>query len=334
MTWILGVALLGPLVQEGNPTPDSVRLKNGDVISGGITGLLEGVLTVATPYSKEVKIDVAQIQGIATAKAVVVLLVDGELLKGTLVAGKEGEIVVQSELAGPTRAIALANVKAINPPEEKPARYQGFVALGGSHSSGNTDRTTVSLSAEATRRTEDDRISFRLLWNYGEERDRLTIRNTFAGIQYDYFFSKRFYGYLGTELYVDEFKDLDLRTIGSLGAGYQAIDEATLSLFCEAGIAYINENFKVAADEDTVAVRLAGKVAWTPTEGITFSDSLTIYPKFEGGVLVRNEAGVTMKLWEGWALKFSNILDYNSEPPGTTKKSDWLWLLSLTYTFG
>lgn len=331
MTLLIG--LLCASAAYSQDAADQVTLKNGDTISGTVVGILNGVLTVVTPYSKEIKIDVAQIKGITTGKSAAVLLSDGALLKGKLVAGKEGEIMVQSDLAGPTTSIALAQVKAINPPENPPARYTGSIALGSSHSTGNTERTTVSLSADATRRTDDDRISARFLWNYAEESDRLTARNIFVGLKYDYFFSKYGYGYAGMELYSDEFRDLDLRTVGTIGAGWQALDEPDMSLFLEAGLAYINENFETAVDEDTLAARLAGKFTWTFWDGLVFSDHLTVYPKFEGGYLLRNEAGISTNLSAGWGLKFSNILDYNSDPPGTTKETDLLWLLSLTYTF-
>lgn len=314
--------------------PDVVVLKNGDTISGTLVGSAEGVLIVTTEYAKEIKISLAHVRSITTSKSVNVLLADGELLKGRLAAGQEGQVVVQSDEAGPTKSIELARVTAFNPPEKKPAKYQGSIGLAASLASGNTDRISVALAAEASRRSENDRFSLRFLWNYAEEKDATTSRNVFAGLKYDYYFSPAWYGYLGAEFYRDSFKDLNLRSVGSAGLGWQAIEKSDLSLSLEAGLAYINENFFTIEDTDTLALRLAGRVSWTFCPGVTFTDLLTVYPKFDGGFLLRNEAGLTTTLGGGWALKFSNILDYTSDPPPATEDLDLLWLLGITYTFG
>lgn len=333
---MLALVALWALSQD---KPDVVVLKNGDTISGSIVHLLEGVLTVRTEYSKEVKIEAAKIRSLATSKPVTVELVDGEVLKGRLQAGAEGRIVVVSDLAGKTIEIEMAKVKAINPPPVVPAKYRGAVAVGATLSEGNTDRFTFAVSAEAERRTADDRISFRFLFNYAEEADVRTARNLFAGLKYDYFFSKQFYAYLEGSLFSDTFKDLELRATASVGVGYQWIETEELAFSTEAGIAYLSNNFDESEDISEVAMRLAANFRWKITDGITFTDAFVVFPFREGGeILVRNEASLAIGLgnWLGgtWALKFANIIDFDSNPSDDFKRTDVLWLLALQYTFG
>lgn len=319
--------------------PDVVTLQNGDTIRGTIVGLSGGVLTITTEYSKEIKIDATKIRSVATSKSATVELVDGEILKGKLKADEKGKLVVESDVAGQTKAIDLAQVKAINPPPVVPAKYRGAVALGGMLSRGNTDRMAITFSAEAERRTEDDRISLRFLWNYSEDDGVRSARNVFAGLKYDYFFSKWVYAYLSGELYSDEFKDLDLRATASLGIGWNVVDRPDLAWSLEGGIAYLSNNFDDGDDNSEIAMRAASLLRWQITEGVTFTDLMVAYPfREEMEFLWRNEATIAVALgaWLGgnWALKFSNILDYDSEPSGDAERLDVLWLLSLQYTFG
>jgi len=56
------------------------------------------------------------------------------------------------------------------------------VTAGGYLQSGNIDRAGGSFSAEALRRTEDDRFKLRYLFNYAEEDDKVTTRNHYGEI--------------------------------------------------------------------------------------------------------------------------------------------------------
>lgn len=319
--------------------PDLVTLQNGDTIRGTILALQGGVLTITTEYSKEIKIDATKIRSIVTSKPATVELVDGELLKGKLKAGKNGTLVVESDVAGQTKEMEFGKVKAINPPPVVAAKYRGAIALGAMMSRGNTDRTAVVFSADAERRTEDDRLSLRFLWNYAEDDGVRSARNVFGGLKYDYFFSKWVYGYLSGELYADEFKDLDLRATASLGVGWNVVEYPYLAWSLEGGIAFISNNFDEGEDNSEVAMRAASMLRWQIAEGVVFTDLMVAYPfREEMEFLWRNEATIAVALgaWLGgnWAIKFSNILDYDSEPSGDAERLDVLWLLSLQYTFG
>jgi putative salt-induced outer membrane protein YdiY/small nuclear ribonucleoprotein (snRNP)-like protein len=318
---------------------DVVELKNGDRITGTVVGVDKGVLTMTTEYAKEIKIELAKVKSITTSKPATVELADGEILKGTLSAGADGKLVVTSEVAGKSAEIDLAKVSRINPPEEVPAKFRGSVGIGALVARGNTDRIAVTVAADAERKTDDDRLSFRFLWNYAEDDGVRSARNVFAGLKYDYFFSKWVYAYVTGELYSDEFKDLDLRAIGTVGLGWLAVDKEDYDLSFEAGVAYVSNNFDEGEDNAEVAARLAMQVVWKITEGVTFKEHLVMYPlREEGEWLARNELSLLVALgdWLGgkWGLKFSNVLDYDSEPSGDRERLDVLWLLSLQYAFG
>ena len=184
-------------------------------------------------------------------------------------------------------------------------------------------------------RTAVDRFSLRFLWNYAEENDVRTARNTFGSLKYDYMLSKDFYGYVAADFLSDEFRDLDLRATGGGGGGYLALDQKDMTLRGELGVSVLSENFKVAKDDQRLTGRLAAKFSWTISETIKLSEHITAFPSLEDSqVQIRNEFGVTNAIGHGWSLSFSNVLDHNSDPPPGIRKTDVLWLVSLQYTFG
>src|SRR5262245_63656743 len=83
---------------------DTVKLKNGDRITGKVVNLLEGKLTIKTDAMGEIKIDVAQIDTIATDEPLSIDLPDGSHLNGKAVESKDGVFAVDTG-GGTPRAV-------------------------------------------------------------------------------------------------------------------------------------------------------------------------------------------------------------------------------------
>ncbi|HEY6008606.1 MAG TPA: DUF481 domain-containing protein, partial [Geobacteraceae bacterium] len=198
---------------------DEIVLDNGDRFTGTVTALTDGMVTLTSEYAEPIKIKKGRITAISTDKPVELHLATGEVIKGKLKTGSDGLVVVDQGDGRTASGIALKNVTAINPPPV--GKWTGSVSLSGNLQTGNTDRSGFSFGAEALRRGDADRFSMRFLYNIAQEDDQMTTRNAFGALQYDYFFTKRFYGYLGVELLNDKFKDLNLRTVVGPGVGYQ-----------------------------------------------------------------------------------------------------------------
>jgi len=218
----------------------------------------------------------------------------------------------------------LNNAEAADDTPYEPAVWKGNVTAGGNFQTGNTDRFNAAIGADALRKSDKERYSLNFLFNYSEEDGRNTAESYY-----------RIYGYIGLELLKDKFKDLSLQTVLGPGAGYQLWDEEKRSLSVEGGISYFSDNYIVAEDNDYITARLAGDVMYKLLTSLTFTDHLIIYPSLEdfGNFQLRNEATVATPLASGWALKFINILEYNSDPPADIKNTDLNWILSMQYSF-
>ena len=311
---------------------DEVVVETGDRLTGKVIRLQDKTLTFKTPYAEPVKIKKATVTSIATDEPVAVRLMSGEILKGKLRTDENGRIIVEP---GPERepVVVFWNmIQSINPP---PAVWKGNITAGGTRQTGNTNRLSGSFGFEGSRKTQKDRVGLRFLYNYAEEDDILTSRNTYGSLKYDYYVSSKLYTYVAIEMLSDEFKDLNLRTIVGPGMGYQFWSGDAMSLLFELGVTYFSEDYKVAADDRWISGRASFDFSIAFLKYLSFEDKLFYYPSMEesGEFTLRNEASISTVLGAAWSLKFTNIFEHNSLPPAGVKKDDSTWILALQYNF-
>jgi putative salt-induced outer membrane protein YdiY len=315
---------------------DEIILKNGDRLTGKVTKMENGTLILETEYSKPIEIKKDKVGTIRVDAPVDLHLPDGEILKGSIQKTEEDRLIVQP---GEGRGVVLVEwnkLSAINPTPVPPSRWKGNVNLGAGLQSGNTDRKNASLGAEAERRTDLDRFTLGFLYNYAEEEDEVSARNTYGAAKYDYFFTRKFYGYLSVEMLHDKFKNLNLRTVVGPGVGYQVWDDKVKSLSFEAGLSYFSEDRMEGDDKDWLTARLSSSFQYYFTEHMYFRDHVIIYPSLEQGgeFQLRNEASLIAKLNSYWSLNLKNIYEHDSDPAKDVQGDDWQWILGIQYDFG
>src|SRR5688572_12613215 len=118
---LLALFILG----GGAAIGDEIKLKNGDRITGTVTGLAGGKLAVDTPHAGTVKIDWTQVASLTTDGKHKVRLVTGEEVEGKL-AGQDGKLKVASEGAAAPVEIEWAKVQFLNKP---PTTWHGSIGL-------------------------------------------------------------------------------------------------------------------------------------------------------------------------------------------------------------
>jgi len=311
---------------------DEIVIDNGMIIKGTVTGLAGGIVSISSDYAEPINVKAEKITRITTDSPVEIQMKSGEVLKGNLNTDGNGVLTVEQVIGRGSVAIDLKNVAAINPPVNK---WKGAVVVAGNYQTGNTERSALRLSADAVRKGDKERFSMNFIYDLAEENKALASRSVYGSLKYDYFFTKKFYGYLGVELLSDRYKDINLRTVVGPGVGYQIWDEQRKALAVEAGIAYFSEDLKVGDDKSWVAARLAGNYMYKITDTITFTDNLILYPSLEkaSDFKLRNEAAIATALGAGWSMKLANVLDYDNEPVAGIKKTDSVLLLGLQYAF-
>lgn len=330
--FLITLAMLGFLAAIPCAQADEIILSNGDRISGTVVKAAGGKLTVDTPYAKGIEVDLGAVTEIRTENPVEIRTTTGEVLKGRLEQSETQGLVVESSEERGTVPVRWDSVDAINPPA---VGWEGSLSVGGALITGNTERESASVGIRARRKTAKDRFSLRFLYNIATENNSLTERNVFGAMKYDYLLTSSFYWYLSVEMLNDKFKDLNLRTVVGPGVGYFIWDEETRELSLEAGVAYFSEDFRNAKDDQYATGRLAANLRYLMFYGIEFVDHFLLYPELEnlGDYQLRNEASLAKKLGGDWSLRFSNIVEYDSDPPEDVKSTDTTWLAGLQYDF-
>src|SRR5436190_16021193 len=182
------------------------------------------------------------------------------MMKTSVAEGPQGSVQAAAAGGAPGGAVAIKDIKSINPP---PVKWTGAVGVNGLLTRGNSNTENIGITIDAVRRGEQDRITFDAGYLYGRQKDpdtnvrATTTDNWFIFGKYDYFFSKKFYGFVSSRFERDRIADLKLRFTPAVGVGYQWIEKPNMNFLTEAGVAWVYEDFENAPSEDHFALRLA-----------------------------------------------------------------------------
>jgi putative salt-induced outer membrane protein YdiY len=321
------------VLAAGAAAEDEVKLKNGDRLAGKVTGLAGGKLVVETAHSGKLQVDWAQVVSVKTDEKVKVRVSTGETFEGKLSAGANGALKIESDGAKAAVEVDPAKVTHFN---QAPAAWHGSVNLSGRATDGNTHTRSLIATADLGRGTEDDDFILRGVYRYGKRSGELQERNAYGLMKYSHKLFGEVSGFVSVELLSDPFKDLRLQTIVAAGLGYDLVKSDKMDLGVEAGVAYIDNNYReLLEDEDHVGGRVSARLRLDLPLGFQFRNLFTIYPNFEESqdFQIRNEATLTNNLGAGWSLVAGVITEYDRTPPPGIRRHDDTYFLGLGYSF-
>jgi putative salt-induced outer membrane protein YdiY len=332
-------AVLAVLLLVAPAAADEVILINGDRLTGTVTESAPGKLTIKTDLVGDVTVDLAKVRTFSTAKPVQLKVGDKQVLNTPVAPGPEGTVQVTPQGTTAPQPLALKDVSQVNPP---PVRWTGSVVGNAMFTSGNSTTETIGLTAGAERRSEIDRITFGGQYLYGRQEDadtgdkETTTDNWFIAAKYDYFFTKKFYGYAGIRVEQDKIADLDIRVTPSVGVGYQWFESPTFNLSTEAGLAWVYESFSNAGTDEHFAARLAYHVDWRPWEPLLLFHNLEYLPSLSdpaGDYNLNADAGLRATIVKSLFSEIKLELRHDSTPAPGAEESDFRLLVGVGWTF-
>lgn len=334
-----------PAAPAAPTTPDIVTLKDGSIIYGEVIEMSGGVLQIKTPASpdKFLKVNWTDVSTMSVNHSIPFHLKEGSVIMGTVTAGRAGMLTVQAEPLKGTMEIPLDSVDSINPIVQPSVIYVGSLTGGYSQTTGNSHLRNASLLLDFVGRGEQLRLTINGRYVYGDNANTLTARNARGTIKLDFFITKRLFWFTSAYFESDHFQDLKMRTALATGPGYQFIDRGDytgqlkdMTLYAEAGLAYFNEDFRVANDAASTRARASVKFNWP-----LFDDRMTIYHFSEFYPSLQNtknyyltmDNGVRFKIIDGFVSSLQVTTRYNNTPPPGTGNTDNLYLFTLGYSF-
>ena len=325
---------------------DKLTLTNGDVITGKIQSMADGKVTIQSPVLDEVVVAIGDVTDLVTAAPVVLQTQEGDRMERRILGIEQNSFRLSGD--GNTQELPVMSLGMINPPEEQPPKWTGSLKFTALYTSGNTRRESGGLLFDASRTTEQDRITLDGIWNYGTDEDvnpssatfgekTLTQRRAGAGAKYDYFLDKRWY-VLGTARALgDTLADLKLRLTIGAGAGYTIIDDGTTLLLSEAGFSYYSEDYRQPglATEETVTLRVAYRLERQLSEGTKLVHRVEAFPSIEDGsdFYLQAVTELSTSLTDSMVASLAHTLDYDNTLATGRKSADNRVFLTVGWSF-
>ena len=226
---------------------------------------------------------------------------------------------------------------ADGPPAEP--EWTGTVSAGGAITTGNSETRQGNATADAELRRAKDRWTLGFLWIYSEEKNttgdwNLTDRRTSAKAKYDYFLTEKTYLLAQTSAESDEESDLELRWTVGVGAGRQFIEDERTKLSAEAGLSWVDEEYK-NDEESFLAARGAYNAERVLTKALTFAQTGEIYPSLEDQDDVYAKVDTRLKIGfsENLIGQLQWVFDWDNTPAQGADRVDNRFLASVGWKF-
>lgn len=335
LSWVL-ILPFAVIAWAGPLRADEVLFKNGDRLSGTIETYDGAKLTINSAVAGKVSVELKDVKTFVTDHPIDLTLSDGTTVRGQVSGGPDGQISLVPT-AGAARTVPLANVTKIN----LPVKWTGNIVMGGLIARGNTNTDSFNAAAHAERRSEQDRIILDGGYLYGREHIKgipgkhETANDLFGSAEYDYFFTKKFYGYgkIGAEH--DTIAGLDLRLTPGVGVGYQWFETPALNFNTEAGGGLLYRKYARDGDMTSATARLAYHLK------VKFNDRVSGFHNFEylpgldelGDYYFDTDAGIRASITERMFTEFKVDFRYDSRPAAGRGSSDIRYILGVGWTF-
>jgi putative salt-induced outer membrane protein len=218
-------------------------------------------------------------------------------------------------------------------PAPPPSRWSGHVELGGSRSTGNTDRTqfsgAVRVKYEKARWEHKANLSF----DFARDDGQTTAQRLVANLEPRYRLTPRTFAFGFGEYEDDRFGGFSYRLTEVVGLGYRLVDEEAVKLIVEAGPGSRQSKVKSTGDTEVEVVgQFKGDFAWKLSDSATLSDNLVAVAGSERHT-IDNTTALTMKIVDRLSGKLSFNVRHNTDVPAGTESTDTLTKGSLVYDF-
>jgi len=301
-----------------------VELVNGDRLTGTVTQMVDGVVTMETELAGTLAIAVENIRTITTDEPVELVLADGSAMTETVTAGT-----------------SLSRIAAINPPKPPLPRWKGDISGGLVYTRGNTWNESYNLSANAQKRTEKSRTTLKGDTAKKKERnsgssDEVTTEDWLkTSAKYDCFVSKKMYLFGEGRYETDDQARLDSRIIYGGGSGYQWVESETLNFATEAGLSCIHENYEQNGTDKKLSARAGYHFDVLLNKTFSFIHDLAYFPSTEAvsDYYLSSSAELRARLNANWFVNAKVLFDYDATPATGEGSTDVKYLLGAGVSF-
>jgi putative salt-induced outer membrane protein YdiY len=341
---------------------DTVVLKNGDRLTGSVTQLAGGKLTVHTSYAGDVVIAFDQVSSVKTEKPIVL---SQEINRGKKIDIRKTEITTIDRTdkgftvttPSGTLPVPAADLTTVRTPAAQQA-YEASLHPGWLHdwtgaanvsfalARGNSDTTTIGTGVTLTRPTRTDKTSlyFNQVYTHDGIEDETTANLTTGGARYDHNVNPKLFAFGTADFTSNALQDLDLRSVVGGGFGWHAIAKPNRQFDVLGGIVWTHESYSPVAGVTPVVPAETNSFAaldfgeqYTEKFGKSsaFTEQAYIFPDLQDTSQYRFTLNSTLstkiKSFLSWQTSVGEI--YVTNPPAGTKDNDFILTTGLGFSF-
>lgn len=310
---------------------DLVETKSGARLVGTVTKVDAGAVTLATDYAGTITIKQSEVARIETSQPLVIRLVGGTTMAGTVETAADGKIAIKGQDGTITTTVdKLATTWAPGATDpavaalERKWKYEADFALAGK--TGNSEQLSYGGGAKATLAGPTDTLKFYGAFKYDSTEGVKTDDKLSLGVDYANNFSGRYSWYVRDEGGYDQAKDIDFYNVAASGLGYDFVQNKPVQMLTgRAGLAYRFENYGSVLTEDVQSAGLDfGLAHFYKFPRALLVNSLSYVPSIEdfSNYHAVHDSSLQLPLAGKWDLRIGVNNDYNSVPGAGVKKLD------------
>jgi len=330
---------------SGISIADEILFKNGERLIGTVIRMEDAKIIFNSQLAGEVEVDLVQVKSLTTKSIMKLHLTDGSIVRSSDIKANETGFTIKGS---GVESMALSNIRAINPRVIPNVVWKGNVTAAFNATNGNTYNEQANISINLLRRSKKNRLRFDGIYLAARDEDSSTgdkktsEENFTLKSKYDYFFSKKLFGYLSGSLKKDHIADLDYRTIYGSGLGYQWIDDERLKFSTDAGLALLKEKYTSKINgtsrvtrSDDLSLQLGYNYLWESSSNTLVLSNLTYTPAFDdfADYFLTFDAELRISITKSFYSSFKYILDYDSEPGDDSGSTDTKYIIGLGWDF-
>lgn len=275
---IIGTVLLTTLSALGG----QVVFKNGDRLTGTITTMTDGTITVKTAMAGTIEILMVNVQTISSDDPLELHLKDGTVLTESVQTDSEGTIKIGGSDTVEPQVLGLADVESINPSKPEAPTWKGDFSAALTYANGNTNNESYAFSGNLSKKTEKD--FFTLSGNIAKRKETggskdITTEDWWRVLgKYDYSLCERKYVFGEGRYETDDIANLDRRVILGGGGGYRLINKQRQNFSTEVGFAEVYEKYTTSESDSKFSLRLGYIYDQKFDKVFSLVHNLTYYP--------------------------------------------------------
>lgn len=337
LAWgFVGLLLMSPPAWAAKT--DKVLLFNGDLITGEVKSLNQGILTYSTDSMGKVPVEWEDVRGLQSPSYFEFDLHTGERVYGSLGADV-GFDSLAITIGNRVRRVPVSEVVTIVPIRRSFwGRIDGSLSLGISYTKATT-LAQITLDSHTTYTAEKNRFDLELLSINSSQKEKGQTSKVNAGLTYIRLLGERWLAALGTRAEHDDELGIDLRVSGGGGGGYYIVQTNHMQLSTTGGILE-NREYASGADqpkmntEATLSLEYALFKYKTPKTNLTASlrsyASLNVKDRYRFNANI----GARQELVKDFFFSLTFYEDVDTKPPsGEGRKTDYGIVSSLGWTY-